>query len=101
MVDLVPLFGSLSTVIYPPLCLMMPYTVDNPNPVPLPCSLVVKNGSKIRASVSASIPQPLSAPSERHRSLGAVPPAWRSPSLQCVHFWSSTPIGRLAAWHRG
>src|SRR6266404_7185751 len=45
----------------PPLCLIIPYTVASPKPVPFPCSLVVKKGSKIRALVSASIPIPLSA----------------------------------------
>src|ERR671922_182384 len=38
----------------------MPYTVDRPSPVPLPFSLVVKKGSKIRARVFASIPIPVS-----------------------------------------
>ena len=31
----------------PPLCFTMPYTVARPSPVPLPGSLVVKNGSKM------------------------------------------------------
>ena len=38
----------------------MPYTVDRPSPVPLPFSLVVKNGSKMRARVCSSMPQPVS-----------------------------------------
>ena len=38
----------------------MPYTVANPSPVPLPAILVVKNGSKMRDWVAASIPQPVS-----------------------------------------
>ncbi len=45
---------------WPSLCFTMPYTVANPRPVPFPCSLVVKNGSKMRACVAASIPIPLS-----------------------------------------
>src|SRR5690242_10918400 len=44
----------------PPLCLTMPYTVDRPRPVPLPGSLVVKNGSNARAIVASSIPTPSS-----------------------------------------
>ena len=36
----------------------MPYTVDRPRPVPFPTGLVVKNGSKIRLMVAASIPEP-------------------------------------------
>ena len=35
----------------PPLCRTMPNTVASPRPVPLPGSLVVKNGSKMRALV--------------------------------------------------
>src|SRR6266496_3906912 len=52
--------GWLSTVMYPPLCLMMPYAVARPSPVPLPTGFVVKNGSKIRDTVAASIPTPVS-----------------------------------------
>jgi hypothetical protein len=44
----------------PPLSVTMPYTVASPSPVPLPGSLVVKKGSKIRAWVAASMPVPLS-----------------------------------------
>ena len=44
----------------PPACFTMPYTVARPRPVPLPVSLVVKNGSKIRALVASSMPQPVS-----------------------------------------
>ena len=40
--------SSLCAKIYPPLCFTIPYTVDKPRPVPLPFSLVVKNGSKMR-----------------------------------------------------
>src|SRR5271155_4721621 len=53
--------GPASTQTPPPLCFTTPYTVANPNPVPLPNSLVVKNGSKILSFVSASIPCPLSS----------------------------------------
>ncbi len=38
----------------------MPSTVARPSPVPLPASLVVKNGSKIRARVCSSMPHPVS-----------------------------------------
>src|SRR5438128_8728510 len=38
----------------------MPYTVASPSPVPFPCSLVVKKGSKSRPFVSASMPWPVS-----------------------------------------
>jgi len=34
---------------------MMASTVDSPNPVPLPISLVVKNGSKILSTISLGI----------------------------------------------
>src|SRR5271166_3082674 len=58
MRNAVPRPASLSTWMLPPLCFTIPYTVDNPSPVPLPIGLVVKNGSKICTSVSASIPCP-------------------------------------------
>src|SRR4249920_3339848 len=60
MRNVVPCVSSLSTEMRPPLFSMMPYTVESPKPVPLPCCLVVKKGSKIWACVSASIPQPVS-----------------------------------------
>ena len=46
MSKVAPAPGSLSTQMYPPVCFTMPYTVESPRPVPLPTSLVVKNGSK-------------------------------------------------------
>ena len=52
--------GVLSTQMLPPLCFTMPYAVLSPSPVPLPVSFVVKNGSKMRACVSSSIPTPVS-----------------------------------------
>ena len=42
----------------PSFCLTMPYTVARPRPDPLPISLVVKNGSNSRSSVSGLIPAP-------------------------------------------
>ena len=56
----VPLPTSLKTSMVPPLRVTMLSTVGRPSPVPLPGSLVVKKGSKIRALVSPSMPQPLS-----------------------------------------
>ena len=44
----------------PPDCFTIPYTVARPRPVPFPTSLVVKNGSKMRAWVTASMPIPVS-----------------------------------------
>ena len=44
---------SLRTPMCPPLCCTMPYTVARPSPVPLPGSLVVKNGSKMCACTSS------------------------------------------------
>jgi hypothetical protein len=43
----------------------MPYTVERPSPVPLPTSLVEKNGSKILSTMSAGIPVPVSEMSIR------------------------------------
>ena len=45
---------------WPPLCLTMPWQVASPSPVPLPCGLVVKNGSNRCDSTSSLIPVPVS-----------------------------------------
>jgi len=42
-------------------CLTMPYAVDRPKPVPLPCSLVVKKGSNNLGKTSLGMPPPLSS----------------------------------------
>ena len=44
-------------------------------PVPLPCSFVVKNGSKMRARVSASMPLPVSLTASTTYAPGATSPA--------------------------
>ena len=56
----VPRPGSLDSVTYPEFCVTIPYTAARPSPVPSPAALVVKNGSKARAWVAASMPTPLS-----------------------------------------
>ena len=56
----VPRPGSEYTQMKPPACCTIPYTVARPSPVPLPGSLVVKNGSKILALVASSMPTPVS-----------------------------------------
>src|SRR5246500_765650 len=56
----VPIPTWLVTSIQPRCCSTISRTVDNPRPVPLPNSLVVKNGSKIRDKCSAGIPAPVS-----------------------------------------
>ena len=43
----------------PPSWAIRPWTIDRPRPVPRPTSLVEKNGSTARASVSASMPTPV------------------------------------------
>ncbi len=48
-----------------------------PRPVPLPTSLVVKNGSKTRASTSGGMPVPVSRDREHARSRPAPPRRWR------------------------
>ena len=45
---------------WPPDCLTNPNTMLSPSPVPLPTSLVVKNGSKTRSISSGGIPEPVS-----------------------------------------
>ena len=63
--NVVPTPTSLSTMMSPPLCFTTPYTVARPRPVPLPSSLVVKKGSKMRDFVSSDMPQPVSESSTR------------------------------------
>ena len=55
-----PLPASLNTLICPPNCVTMLWTVARPSPVPRPGSLVVKYGSNSRARVSSSMPGPVS-----------------------------------------
>ena len=55
-----PLPLPLVTSMNPLFCLITPYTVASPRPVPLPTSLVEKNGSKMCDSVCSSIPTPSS-----------------------------------------
>ena len=57
--------GSLSKWISPRLVVTMLRTVVNPKPVPWPALLVVKNGSKRRWRVSASMPLTVVADSEK------------------------------------
>ena len=52
--------GALSTSMSPQLCFTIPKTMGSPNPVPLPCSFVVKNGSKRRPLTSSPMPTPVS-----------------------------------------
>src|ERR1700722_2126256 len=49
-----------------------PKTIDNPNPVPLPISFVVKNGSNARSMTSRLIPVPLSRKDTRTQSPPAI-----------------------------
>jgi hypothetical protein len=44
----------------PPDCRTIPQTAASPSPVPRSGAFVVKNGSKMRACVAASIPAPSS-----------------------------------------
>jgi hypothetical protein len=65
MKKLVPQPGADSTLICPPLCVMIPWAMARPSPVPFPISFVVKNGSNILAMVSSSIPHPESVMTTR------------------------------------
>ena len=54
--------SALVHVRAPPWSLVtMSWASDSPSPVPSPVGLVVKNGSKMRACVAASMPVPLSS----------------------------------------
>src|SRR5947209_7839054 len=62
----------------PPCCFTSPYTVASPSPVPFPGALVVKNGSNMRARVTASMPTPVSSTASQTCSPArSAPHAWR------------------------
>ena len=44
----------------PPDCLTKPYTMLSPSPVPLPTSLVEKNGSNTLSRIAFGMPWPVS-----------------------------------------
>ena len=58
--NVVPNPRDVSTVIPPFTCSIICNTLDSPNPVPCPGSLVEKKGSKIRSTCWASMPIPVS-----------------------------------------
>ena len=49
--------GAVSTPIRPPCAVTMPWQIERPMPVPTPCGLVVKKGSKIRRLTSGGMPR--------------------------------------------
>ncbi|MNZ92171.1 hypothetical protein D3C78_1111860 [compost metagenome] len=53
--------GVLTTSTAPPWVRITPCTTARPRPVPWPTGLVVKKGSKMRCTVVASMPGPLSS----------------------------------------
>ena len=65
-VNLVPTPTFDWTSMRPPWLSMILYEIERPSPVPLPTSLVVKNGSKIFGRTSGGMPCPLSANSTAH-----------------------------------
>ena len=72
-VAVVPVPGALSMSKCPSDCRASPCTIDSPRPVPLPISLVVKNGSKILLRTSSLMPVPLSSTSIRTYSPIPIP----------------------------
>lgn len=60
MTKVVPFPTWLWTLICPWCILIIPYTIDNPNPVPLSKDFVVKKGEKILSRLSLGIPEPVS-----------------------------------------
>jgi len=63
--NVVPWPGRLRTSTQPSCCLTMPYTVDNPRPVPRPNRFGGEKGSKMRVIVWVSMPQPVSETGQR------------------------------------
>ena len=68
----VPCPGSLSTAIWPPLWLMIPCTIERPSPVPA-APLVVKNGSKIWATVCSVHADPVVSDDQQRLALVGCP----------------------------
>ena len=69
MMNVVPAPGLLRTFIVPPCPCTMPCETQSPSPVPRSV-FVEKNGSKMRACVSRSMPTPVSRTSIRTNSKG-------------------------------
>ena len=68
--------GALDTSTVPWCCRTMPWTTARPSPVPRPGALVVKKGSKMRSSVPAGMPAPVSSHRQLHHPFsghGRVP----------------------------
>ena len=81
---MLPLPGSLSTVILPPCSSTIFATIARPRPTP--SGLVVKNGLKMSSSCFGSMPEPRSItaisampPSARVLTVTAPPAAWPAP----------------------
>ncbi len=64
-VSVAPRPCRLSTLTSPPCSCTIPYTMESPRPVPTPAGLVVKNGSKMRDTISGGMPGPSSDTSSR------------------------------------
>src|SRR5439155_22727000 len=84
-VNVVPRPTWLLTAISPPCRSTIPRLTESPNPVPSPCPLVVKNGSKIFGRTSGEMPQPVSSTSIVHHG-----PSWpertvTTPSADRLH----------------
>ena len=80
--NVLPRPTALSTSIRPPCRVTMPCTTESPSPVPLPASLVVKNGSKMRSRIASGMPSPVSStvshtcsPSSAPVRMVSVPPS--------------------------
>ena len=73
MVNSAPWPTWLATVIRPPSRKMIPWQMDNPNPVPWPGGLVVKNGSKIFGKFSCRDAAARIADDDVHGIIAAKP----------------------------
>ena len=65
----------------PPLCCTIPYTVDNPNPVPFPSGLVVRGFKRLSLHKRTSTRSPYPSLTAPHTDLERRFPAWlRTPA---------------------
>ena len=100
----VPSPGSLSTWMWPPAWATIPWTVARPSPVPFPCSLVVKKGSKRCSRTSADHAAAVVLHGEPDPAARRAGPGWPAGASSSVTVtWLVSMRSRAAgrSWRRG